>query len=225
MTGRVEQHEAPLTKLDRYGVSSLDNSELIALLLGSSRTGLNHSREIIEHFGALTTIAAATVDEIAGMPGIGRAKAARFCAAFELSSRLSREQVQRNPLDSPERIYECFGPQLGHLPQERVIVATVDARLRHLSTTLISVGSVNESTAHPREILRPVITRAAHGFVLIHNHPSGDPSPSQADHQTTKRVADVAGIMQVRFIDHIVVGRPSPGRTPYFSFREAGLVG
>ena len=94
-----------------------------------------------------------------------------------------------------------------------------------MATDIVSVGSVNEASAHPREILRPVITRGAYGFVLIHNHPSGDPGPSQADEAITRRLAEASKLMQVCFVDHVIIGRPAPGRAPYFSFREAGLLG
>ena len=105
-----------------------------------------------------------------------------------------------------------------------MVVATLDSRLRHMGTTVVSVGTVNDSSAHPREILRPVITRGAYGFILVHNHPSGDASPSHADEIVTRHLVAAAKIMQVRFLDHVIIGRPSPGRAPYYSFREAGIV-
>ena len=89
---------------------------------------------------------------------------------------------------------------------------------------MVSLGTVNESSAHPREILRPVITRGAAGFIVVHNHPSGDPSPSRADEIVTRRIIEAADLMQVNFHDHIIIGKPSPGRNAYFSFREAGII-
>jgi DNA repair protein RadC len=127
-------------------------------------------------------------------------------------------------LDTPEAIYEVFAPQLGHLVQEQVMVALVNARLQLEGTEMVSKGTVNESSAHPREVLRAVVTRNSYGFVLIHNHPSGDPSPSRADEQVTRRMVEAAGLMQVKFLDHVIIGRPAAGRLGYFSFREAGLV-
>ena len=127
-------------------------------------------------------------------------------------------------LDSPERICDFFGPQLRHLSQEQVVVAVLDTRLRHIGTTIASLGTVNEASAHPREVLRPVITRGGYGFILIHNHPSGDPSPSHGDEIATRNLISAANIMNVRFLDHIIIGRPSPGRASYFSFREAGII-
>ena len=84
---------------------------------------------------------------------------------------------------------------------------------------------MNEATAHPREIFRPVIAAGAYGFAIMHNHPSGDPSPSRADESITRRIYEAGQLLQIRLIDHVIVGEPSPGRSPYYSFREAGLVG
>jgi DNA repair protein RadC len=164
------------------------------------------------------------VSELAKEHGLGLAKASKLAAAFELGCRVARERMVVTPLDTPELIHEFFGPQLRHLPQEQVVVAVLDVRLRHIGTTVASVGTVSESSAHPREVLRPVITRGGHGFVLIHNHPSGDPNPSRADETITRRLADAAALMQLHFLDHVIIGRPAPGRSPYFSFREAGMI-
>jgi DNA repair protein RadC len=157
--------------------------------------------------------------------GIGLAKACKLAAAFELGSRLKREQIKGTALDTPELIYEHFSHQMANLPNENAIVVTLNSRLEHTSTTTISIGTVNETSAHPREIMRPVITRNAYAFILIHNHPSGDPSPSNADYTITSNLVKAAEMMQIRFIDHMIIGSPSAGRLPYFSFRCAGLVG
>lgn len=213
-----------LDKLERFGTPALDYAELLGILIGGPAQ-VECGRRLVEEYGRLTNLAAAEIGELAQIQGVGRAKAARIAVAFELLTRMAKERMAEASLDSPERIYEYFGPQLAHQPQERVVVATVDSRLRHISTTTISIGTVNECTAHPRDVMRPVITRSAHGFVLIHNHPSGDPSPSRADHAITSRIADVANTMQVRFVDHVIIGKPSSGRLPYFSFRESGQIG
>ena len=219
--------ERPREKLAQLGPAALNNAELMALFIASGTKGhsaIDIGRDLITKYGSLGALGGLPVSELAKEHGLGLAKASKLAAAFELGSRVAREQVHNAPLDSPERIHELFAPQLRHLTQEHVVVAVVDTRLRHLGTAVVSVGTVSESNAHPREILRPVITRGAHGFVLIHNHPSGDPSPSQADEQVTQRLVEAASLMQVRFLDHVIIGKPSPGRTAYYSFREAGLV-
>jgi DNA repair protein RadC len=219
--------ERPREKLAQFGPAALNNAELMALFLSTGtkgRSAIEIGRDLITKYGSMGALGSLPVAELAKEHGLGPAKASKLAAAFELGARVAREQVREIPLDSPERIHEFFAPQLRHLAQEQVVVAVVDARLRHIGTTVVSIGTVNESNAHPREILRPVITRGAHGFVLIHNHPSGDPSPSRSDEVVTRRLVEASGLMQVHFLDHVIIGKPSPGRTPYYSFREAGLV-
>ena len=91
-------------------------------------------------------------------------------------------------------------------------------------TEEVSHGSLNESVAHPREIFRPAITHAAYALILVHNHPSGDPTPSDADLRLTRRLNEAAELLQIRFLDHVIIGSPDNGRRPYFSFREAGVI-
>lgn len=219
--------ERPREKLSRHGPAALDSAELMALFISTGTRGLSAidiGRNLLRKFGSITALGSMPVSELAKEHGLGLAKASKLAAAFELGCRVAREQIHSSPLDSPERIHDAFAPQMRHLAQEQVVVVVVDTRLRHLGTTIVSVGTVSESTAHPREILRPVITRDAHGFILIHNHPSGDPSPSQADEVVTRRIVASAALMQVRFLDHIIIGKPAPGRNPYYSFREAGFI-
>jgi len=224
----LPQDERPREKLAQHGPAALDNAELMALFISTGtkgRSAIEIGRDLIRKYGSMGALGGLPVSELAKEHGLGLAKASKLAAAFELGTRVAREQLRCIPLDTPELIHEFFAPQMRHLTQEQVLVAVLDARLRHIGTTMVSMGTVSESNAHPREILRPVITRGAHGFVLIHNHPSGDPSPSRADETVTRRLAEAAKLMQVVFLDHVIIGRPSPGRAPYFSFREAGVLG
>ncbi len=219
--------QRPREKLASLGPAALNNSELMALFISTGikgRSAIDIGRDLIAKYGSMGALGGLPVAELSKEKGLGLAKASKLAAAFELGSRVAREQVQDKPLDTPELIHNFFGPQLCHLSQEQVVVATLDSRLRHMGTTVVSVGTVNDSSAHPREILRPVITRGAYGFILVHNHPSGDASPSHADEIVTRHLVAAAKIMQVRFLDHVIIGRPSPGRAPYYSFREAGIV-
>ena len=100
----------------------------------------------------------------------------------------------------------------------------LDTRLHLLRVSEISLGSLAECIAHPRDIFRTVIEHNAYGFILVHNHPSGDPSPSDADRRLTIRIAEAARILQVNFCDHVILGVPAPSRSPYFSFKEAGII-
>ncbi len=219
--------ERPREKLAALGPAALNNAELMALFISTGTKGhsaIDIGRNLIGKYGSMSALGNLTVSQLAKEKGLGLAKASKLAAAFELGARVAREELQSTPLDSPERIYDLFAPQMRQSSQEQVICVTIDSRLCHTSSTVISMGTLTQSLVHPREILRPVITRSAYGFILIHNHPSGDPSPSQEDHQFTKLLLDAAHLMQVRFYDHIIIGRPSPGRLPYFSFCAAGII-
>jgi DNA repair protein RadC len=219
--------DRPREKLARFGAGALDNAELLALFLRTGmkgRSAIQIGRDLLEHYGSIGSLGSAGVGELAKQPGLGLAKACQLVAAFELGTRAAREQLNQTPLDSPERIYQTFAAQLAWLRHEKLLVALLDTRLRHGGTVEVSAGSLTETSAHPREILRPVITRGAFGFVLIHNHPSGDPAPSRQDETFTRRMIESADLLQLRFLDHVIVGRPDAGRTPYYSFREAGII-
>ncbi len=141
--------------------------------------------------------------------------------------------VRENPCDtdgsSPDRLqrywHEVIAQQPDHEPEkESVVVVMLTTRLRTFAWHRVSLGTVSESSAHPREIFRPVIASGAYAFAMMHNHPSGDPSPSRADEQVTRRIVEASKILQLPIMDHVIIGAPSPGRCSYYSFREAGLI-
>jgi DNA repair protein RadC len=221
------ERDLPREKIDKYGPSALNNAELMALFLSSGTVGRNVievADDLLKKYGSLQELGRLPVSEYMNNKGIGLAKACKLAAAFELGTRLAKERLNSIPLDSPDLIFDHFAHQLNNLPHETALVVTLDTRLCHTSTTTISAGTVNETSAHPREILRPVITRNAYAFLLIHNHPSGDPSPSRADFRITENLVKASEIMQIRFLDHVIIGRPAPGRDAYFSFRSAGTI-
>ena len=223
----LPEQERPREKLAALGAGALSDSELIAILLRTGIKGANAvdlGRQLILRFGSLAGLARASVTELAKTKGVGQAKAVQLAAAFGLATRLAHESLADTPLDTPARIYELLGTEMRQLGKESLRVVLLDTKLRLLRTEEISLGSLNECLAHPREILRPVVSHNAFAFVLVHNHPSGDPSPSDADRRLTVRMADAARLMQVTFSDHVIIGSPAPGHAPYFSFREAGIL-
>ena len=143
-----------------------------------------------------------------------------------MASRVAREKIHRTSLDSPEAVYDLVGMGMASLDREVVKVLLVNTRHRHLRTEEVAVGSINECVAHPGLILKPAVITSAYGFFLVHNHPSGDPSPSRADRKLTRQLKEAAGHMQVKLIDHIIVGSTAEAdiTEPYFSFREMGLL-
>ena len=210
----------PRNRLIAHGPDSLTELDTLTLLLGQ-RDHLLATRLLLD-FGSLTALSRASLAQLT--PPLSAEKAMRLVSAFRLGALSASRQAAANPIDSPERIYDLFSAELLLLDREVLSVALLDTRFRLLKKVQISVGSLNESLAHPREILKVVIYHSAYGFALVHNHPSGDPGPSESDIRLTRRLSDAAQILQLRFIDHVIVGQRIGDRDPYFSFKQAGLL-
>ncbi len=223
----LPSEERPREKLAAHGAGALSDSELIAILLRTGLPGANAidvARQLLTRYGSLGGLARCTVAELSEIKGVGPAKGVQLAAAFGLATRLARERLSKQKMDTPALINDLLGDELRALHRESLRVVLLDTKLRLLRIEEISLGSLNESTAHPREILRPAIIHAAYAFVLVHNHPSGDPSPSDADRRTTIRLAEAARLLQITFLDHVIIGAGHDGRQPWFSFREAGVL-
>ena len=223
----LPEQERPREKLAAHGAAALSDSELIAILLRTGIPGANAvdiGRQLILQFGSLAALARASLTELAKTKGVGRTKAVQLAAAFGLASRLARETIADTPLSTPAQIYELLGAEMRQLGKESLRVVLLDTKHRLLAVEQVSLGSLNECLAHPREILRPAVLHNAFAFVLVHNHPSGDPEPSDADRRVTRKITEAAKMLQVNFFDHMILGSPAAGRSPYFSFREAGVI-
>ncbi len=223
----MPQDQRPREKLLVHGVSALSDPELIAILLRTGLRGANAvevGRQLLEKYKSLTGISRCSVNELRKIPGIGQTKALELVAAFGLGQRLAHETLSKQKLDSPELVSELVGQEMRRLRTESLRVILLDTRYRLLHIEEVSVGSLNESIAHPREIFRPAITYSAYAVIVVHNHPSGDASPSQTDHSLTRRLAEAAELLQIKLLDHIIIGAPSEGNPGYFSFKEAGVL-
>ena len=223
----LPEGERPREKLARLGPAALSEAELIAILLRVGMRGLNAvelARQLLTTYGSLAALARSSVAELSKIKGVGLAKAVQLAAAFGLGHRLIQEAVIALPLDRPEKVYELLGAEMRALDRESLRVILLDTKLRLLRIEQVHLGSLNESMAHPREIFRPAIAHGAYAFVLVHNHPSGDPTPSEPDRRITRRLIEAAQLLQINLHDHIIIGAPAPGRLPYFSFAEAGLL-
>lgn len=219
--------DRPREKLERYGAGALSDSELVAIFLGTGRRGadvVEVARQLIEQYGSLDNLSRCTEKELKKIKGIGPAKAAQLSAAFNLGKRLARARAARQRIETPEQIYDLLGPELCALHKESLRIVLLDTRYQLIRAEEISLGSVNESIAHPRDVFRPALIHSAYAVVVVHNHPSGDPSPSQADHSLTRRLRDVAELLQIKLLDHLIIGAPAEGRLPYFSFKEMGAL-
>lgn len=215
--------ERPRERLYYNGVEALADAELLALQLGSGRVGHNAvdvARQMLAAYGSLAGVAAREAAELARLPGVGRAKAARLVSAFELTRRLrARTPGARTPLGSPAEVHAAFAPLMEDLSREVFRVALLDAQNGLLRDVIVSEGTLSASLVHPREVFRPAILEPAASLILLHNHPSGDPTPSREDLKLTRQLVECARLLDLRINDHVVIGR---GR--YVSLAEKGMI-
>lgn len=220
--------ERPREKAERHGFEALSDAELLAIFIRTGLPGKNAldvARDLLRDCGGFASLSRCTPKEIRRhAKGIGPAKSLEMAAAFEIGKRLARGQDLTPVLDTAERIFDFFGRELMALRQESLRVLLLDTKLRLIRAEEISLGSVNECVAHPREIFRQAVIHSAFGVAIIHNHPSGDPSPSPADYRVTRSLKEAAHLLQIPLIDHVILGSPDGGRLPYFSFKEAGII-
>lgn len=223
----LPEEERPREKLALRGAGALSDSELIAILLRTGLPGANAvdvARQLLTRYGSLSVLARCSVAELSEIKGVGPAKAVQLAAAFGLASRLARESLARTKMDTPELIHELLGAELRALHRESLRIVLLDTKMHLMRVEEISLGTMNESLAHPREIFRPALIYSAFGIIVAHNHPSGDPTPSEADRRLTVRLAEAANLLQIRLFDHVILGTADNGRRPWFSFREAGIL-
>lgn len=225
--GEEQPKEHPREKLTAQGYGVLTDAELLAVLLRTGIPGtsaLDLGQQLLKRYGSLGGLSRCAVSELAKVRGLGVAKAVQLIAAFGLASRLSAECVRRERIDSPERVFQLLGMEMRVLTKESLRVVLLDTRYRLMRVEEISRGTVNESIAHPRDIFCPVLVASAFAFILVHNHPSGDPSPSEADRRLTARLTEAAKLLQIHLLDHVILGSPDNGRSPWFSFKQIGLI-
>src|SRR5437899_6016937 len=186
----LPEEDRPREKLLKRGADALTNRELIAILLRTGVRGKNAVEvggEILEKYKTLSGLTRTSAGELRKIRGIGPAKAVQLAAAFKLGERMAKEKISREKIDSPELVNEFFGTEMRTLQKESLRVLLLDTRYRLIDAKEISIGSVNESIAHPREIFQPAIVTSAYAIIVVHKHPSGDPAPSAADHSLTRR--------------------------------------
>jgi len=223
----LPEEDRPRERLQRHGAEVLTDAELLAIFLRTGKVGvdvLTLAKSLIKEWGTLRRLAGCTPGELAKVSGIGPAKAAELKAAFEMGCRMARPEAEKLRVDRAGVIYELLGAEMQGLSYESLRVLLLDTRHGLLEEKEISRGSLNESIAHPREIFRPAIAKGAYAIAVAHNHPSGDPQPSEADRRLTRRLAEAGTLLQIPLVDHVIIGAKRGEHSPYFSFREAGLL-
>jgi DNA repair protein RadC len=215
----IEPHDRPREKLERVGAASLGDNELLALVLGhgAAKSGaLELANAVLAAVGGLHGLARASADELRRVPGIGDVRAAQLLAAVEAGRRtLVRSRRERPQIMEPRNAAELLIPQFGSKRVEHFGVLLLDTKHRVMRTSVVSVGSLDASVVHPREVFREAATVGAAAIVLFHNHPSGDPTPSRDDVALTERLVRAGELMGIHVLDHVVVAEAR-----YHSMRE-----
>jgi DNA repair protein RadC len=218
----VAEHDRPREKLQRVGAAALGDNELLAIVLGHghARTSvLDLSNAVLVAAGGVHGLVRARHEGLRRIPGIGGARAAQILAAVELGRRtLTRTARERVQITNPRTAAEFLLPQYGNRPVEQFGVVLLDTKHRILRTLILSVGTLDASIVHPREVFGAAAVAGAAALVLFHNHPSGDPKPSDDDVKLTRRLAAAGVLMGIDVIDHIILAD-----VRYYSFQEEGM--
>jgi DNA repair protein RadC len=221
------EDERPRERLMKLGAEALSDAQLLAIMLAtgessSGQSALDLAINLVQLFGGLRALDAASIAELCQTKGIGPAKATTIKAALELGKRLSGEPPERRfKVTAPVDLVNYYQPRLQHLRKEVFKAILLDTKHQMLKDVTVSEGSLSASLVHPRKAFLPAIKESAAAVIFLHNHPSGDPTPSTEDKELTHRLAEVGRLVGIGVLDHIIIGTGSPG---YMSFRDAGLL-
>jgi DNA repair protein RadC len=223
----LPEHERPRERLVEKGPEALKDTELIAILLRTGLKGtsaLQVAEEMVRQFGTLANLARATLDDLQRVKGVGRDKAIALISAFTLAARMAKELQREAPLlDTPERVADLLREESRAYGVEHFQIALLNTRRRLIRMEKISQGTLDTLLVHPREVFRPAIAANAAAVVLVHNHPSGDPTPSEADIKVTRDLIRAGQLLKIDVLDHVIIGRATHERPKDFvSLRELG---
>lgn len=216
--------DRPREKMELYGAEALTDAELIAVLLRTGtadKSALALGEEMTADGGLYRRLAGMTrLQELMGIKGLGKAKAAAVLAALEIGKRLSSAKpFSKVHIGTPQDAAAFLMPRLRYAGKEQVAVVLLDAKNRVLGTEIISEGSLTESVVHPREVFQPAIMHHAASVVIAHNHPSGDPNPSREDRKVTSLLRQAGQTLGIPVLDHVIIGDGT-----YYSFKEYGTL-
>jgi DNA repair protein RadC len=201
--------DLPRERLLRRGAHGIGDEELLALVLGTgvrAHSARSVAAALVTSSGGVAALSRASPRELAQVTGVGTANAARIAAAFELGRRAIEVEQHRDTLGHPADVLRCVGTRLAGLSQEVFLALGIDSRNGLLDVVEVARGTVASVEVHPREVFRPLIRMAAAGGVVVHNHPSGDPTPSVEDVALTRRLRAAGDVLGIPIVDHVVIG-------------------
>jgi DNA repair protein RadC len=215
--------ERPRERLKNHGPSALSGGELLALIIGRGVAGSSAvviAQEVLKRFGNLMAVSTATLEELSEIKGIGLAKATQIKAAFELGRRQDvEEDLSHHSITDPAILVKAIRKGLRDKTREHFKLVLLNTRNKIIGISTISVGTLNASLVHPREVFKDAVSHSAASIILAHNHPSDDPEPSDDDLSLTRRLADAGRLMGIEVLDHIIITRNG-----YTSFKQRGIL-
>ncbi len=219
----LPEEERPRERLAKFGAEALSNAELLAILLRvgvKGESAIDLAQRLLSELGGLSGLAKARLPELARLRGFGLAKGAQLQAAMELGRRLAAaSETSKVQIRCASEVARYVASWMRYYDQERLVALLLDTRSQVLQKIEVSVGTLSGSPAHPREVFKEVLAYSAHSLILVHNHPSGDPTPSRDDILLTERMVKVGELMGVPVLDHVIIG---DGR--HVSLKESGRM-
>ncbi|WP_353096650.1 DNA repair protein RadC [Tissierella praeacuta] len=216
--------ERPREKLYSHGPGALSNEELLAIIIRTGNkndSAIDLARKILSRDNrGLVYLRDTTLQELMETKGVGKCKAAQILAAIEIGKRINfREALSKVKITEPNTIANLYMDEMRYLQKEHFRVLLLDTKNQIIATEEISVGTLNVSIVHPRDVFKAAIKRNSNSMILIHNHPSGDPTPSNEDINVTNRLVDAGNLIGIKVLDHIIIGD-----NRYISFKEKNLI-
>jgi len=219
----LPEAERPRERLKNVGVDNLSLTELLALIIEKGRKNenvLNIAQNLISYFGNLMKIREATIEELQQVKGIGFATACKLKAVFKLGEKIQDQPIKYDQkIQSAKEVFEILKNNLRIKKKEHFKVLSLNSRNQLISIDDVSIGTINASLIHPREVFKTAIQHLAVSIIVVHNHPSGNPEPSEADLEITKRLVKSAKLLDIDILDHIIIAKDK-----FFSFKDKGLI-
>ena len=222
--------ERPQERLEQYGPAKLNDTELLAMLLRSGTAKLDVlslSESLLSKAGSLPQLINWSKDDFIKMEGIGPVKALQLVAVMEMARRVIRGKLGQSPLlDSPEAVFDFSIPMTRGLEIEKFWTLCLNRKNKLIREIEVTVGTASSSLVHPREVFKEAVRLGASAIIVFHNHPSGDPAPSAADFQVTRKLREAAEVLDIDLLDHVIIGHPDqdPRGLGFYSFKESEIL-
>jgi len=213
----ISLENRPRERMEKQGCVVLSDAELLAIILqkGSKEENVvDMSNRLISKYG-INKLSSCSMQELQSIKGIGKAKASQILALFEFNKRHNLSKANGKAITCANDVFSYVSPKLSGLDKECFMVLHLDSKNKVIKDEVVSMGTLNGSLIHPREVFKSAIKESANSIIFVHNHPSGDPEPSQEDTEMTKRLFDAGELLNIKVLDHIIIGKDN-----YHSFKE-----